>query len=501
MKAALVNILSTIVMMTVSSRSIAATLEVGPGKTYQNPAQAALDATPGDTILIFPATYRGTFFIIDLKGTAEQPIVIRGTDRQSVVFEGGTEGMHFSNVAYLKIENLSFTGQTGNGMNIDDGGTLTIPSHHIEVSGCDFYNMGAQGNNDFLKLSGVDSFEVSFCTFINGAGGGSGIDMVGCHWGHIYNCNFQNMGSNCIQAKGGCQYVRIENNWFENGGQRTLNLGGSTGLAFFRPQDAPFEAADLQVYGNIFIGSWAPIAFVGCVRVDVSNNTIIHPQNWIIRILQESVDTSRFLPCSDNIFRNNIIYYQSSISRHLNIGPNTLPESFTFSHNLWYNSTAPSASEPDLPVEESMMISGEDPLFEDSTNQLFQLRAGSPAIESGVYHSNLGTDFENRPYNNPPSRGAFEYFESASILKNKYNSSAEIYPNPAGNMLYYLYRENEKPSGFLISDMHGRLIRYVSVSNTSSVQQIDCSTLHPGTYWLQPMSNERQLSGLIFVKN
>jgi len=488
------------IMLSMAFRSAATVLEVGPGRTFQNPAQAALVAVPGDTILIYPANYRGTFFIDGLKGTIEQPIVITGTNRQQVIFEGGTEGLHFSNVAFLKIENLSFTGQTGNGMNIDDGGTLTIPSHHIVVTGCDFYDIGAQGNNDFLKMSGIDSFEVSYCTFINGASGGSGIDMVGCHEGIIRNCVFKNMGSNSIQAKGGCQYVRIENNWFENGGQRSLNLGGSTGLAFFRPQDAPFEAADLQVYGNIFIGSWAPVAYVGCVRVDVSNNTIVNPQNWVIRILQESVDTTRFHPCGDNTFRNNIIYYQSSISRHVNIGPNTEPESFVFSHNLWYNSSNPASSTPNLPVVEDSMITGEDPMFEDFANLQFQLLASSPAIVSGEVNTFLTNDFNGNPFGNPPSRGAIEYMEPVSLKKLEGKIDGLIYPNPSGSMLYFRTGSAEQITELLINDLNGRVIRKVTAIVHGNTFQVDCTTLSAGVYLLQPQSKNGSFNNFRFVK-
>ena len=84
-------------------------------------------------------------------------------------------------------------------------------------------------------MSGVDFFEIRNCTFLNGAAGGSGIDMVGCHEGLIKSNRFEKQGSNSIQAKGCSKNIRIENNFFRNGGQRTLNLGGSTNLMLFRP--------------------------------------------------------------------------------------------------------------------------------------------------------------------------------------------------------------------------------------------------------------------------
>lgn len=409
--------------------SKATTLNVGSGKTYANPAQAAAVAKPGDTILIHPGTYQGAFFISNLNGKANAWIVIMGVNKSTVILKAGSEGFHFSDVSYIKIQDITFTGHTGNGMNIDDAGTLETPAHHLLVTNCDFKNMGAQGNNDFLKLSGLDSFEVAFCSFRNGAAGGSGIDMVGCHYGIVHHCTFDSLGSNSIQMKGGTRFMRIENNMFRNGGQRAVNLGGSTGLAFFRPQDAKHEAADISVYANVFIKSQAPIAFVGSERVDVANNTIYMPEKWVMRILQETVDTTRFVPCQNGMFRNNIIYFSSAVTTHVNIGSNTAPNTFLFSHNLWYNTSNPSGSTPNLPTPETNAIKGQDPLFTASYN--FILKSGSPAIQSGTPITWLGKDMQGFNYKNPPSRGAYEYGSGVSIKNNIKRTSLSIYPNPA----------------------------------------------------------------------
>jgi hypothetical protein len=358
-------------------------LEVGPGKTYTSPAAAANVAQPGDTVLIFPNTYAGGNFISNRHGTSTAYIYFIGVDLQTVIFQGGSQAFHFSDVSYIKIQNITLQGQTGNGLNIDDGGTFDTPTHHIEFHNCIFRNMNASGNNDLLKMSGVDDFLIYNCTFLNGSAGGSGLDMVGCHSGTIEQCVFENMGSNCIQAKGGTQYITIKRNKFKNGGQRTLNLGGSTGLEFFRPLNAPFEAADIDVYANIIIGSTAAVAYVGAVRVNVVNNTIINPTNWIARILQETVDPIRFLPCGQNTFINNIVYH-GNISTHINVGSNTAPTTFTFSNNLWFRHNNLSASTPNLPVTETNAVIGQNPSFINLGLENFSLQVSSPARDAGT---------------------------------------------------------------------------------------------------------------------
>ncbi|MBK8241844.1 MAG: hypothetical protein IPK88_00315 [Saprospiraceae bacterium] len=58
-----------------------------------------------------------------------------------------------------------FEQQTGNGVNMDDSGSLVNPSTNIAIIHCIFRDIKATGNNDLLKLSGLDFFSISECTF------------------------------------------------------------------------------------------------------------------------------------------------------------------------------------------------------------------------------------------------------------------------------------------------------------------------------------------------
>jgi hypothetical protein len=391
--------------MTLSSR----VLDVGIGKTYANPRLACLDAKPGDTVLIHPGEYQGAFFIENISGTANASIMIRGIDRDSVIFKGGSESMHFSDCSYMIIENITVNGQTSNGMNCDDAGTFDTPTHHMIFRNLTFSGMGASGNNDQLKLSGLDDFVIENCIFENGSPGGSGADMVGCHKGIFRNNIFRKSGSNCIQAKGGTRYIRIEQNSFIDGGQRALNLGGSTGLEFFRPLNATHEAADLMVTGNVFVRSVTPMAYVGSVRVSVTNNTIIDPERWVFRILQETVDPNRFEPCGNNIFQNNLVVFRSTISRHVNIGGNTAPQTFLLRNNLWFNVDNPSGSKPqEAQLTETNSLYGIDPELESYQNGDYRLKSSSPAIGKGFSTGESIKDNAGKPFANPPSIGAYE---------------------------------------------------------------------------------------------
>lgn len=421
-----------------SLNSYAKTITVGNGGQYASLNLAANYAMPGDTILLIEGIFSGGISINTLNGNRDDFIVIMAETPGTVVFSGGSTAMQFSNCSYLRLLNLDFKGQTGNGVNIDDGGDYSTPTHNIIIENCVWHNMNASGNNDELKLSGLDKFIIRNCTFKDGSTGGSMIDMVGCHDGIIENCTFENAGSNCIQAKGGTENITIRYNIFKNGGQRSINIGGSTGDPYFRPLNAEFEAARILIHSNLFIGSIAPLAFVGAFECKAINNTIVFPSKWAIRILQENTREG-IKTCSYNEVSNNIFFLNAnSVNPSINIGANTNPESFSFSNNLWYNVDSPSWNSPNIPVLETNSIKARNPLFVDAGTENFRLSNGSPAIGNGKFIDNIIFDLDGKKYNNPPSIGAYEgnaIIDGIDDYSDFSIEEATLYPNPSTNRI------------------------------------------------------------------
>lgn len=421
----------------VSCHLHARTLEVGQGRQYTRLQAAAANATAGDTILIREGIYSGGDYIENLHGTPQAWITIRAHENEQVLFQGNTQAFHLTDPAYIRIEGLSFTDQTGNGVNIDDGGTPESPAHHVIISNCSWLGMNATGNNDELKLSGLDDFSITQCRFQNGSSGGSLVDMVGCHRGVFEANTFLNAGSNCIQAKGATKDITIIRNRFINGGQRSINIGGSTGLEFFRPLGTLYEASDIHVYSNIFEGSVAPIAFVGAVNCDVINNTIFRPERWAIRILQETTEPG-FLPCGHNTFRNNIVIFTSE-QPAINIGGNTAPESFTFSNNLWYHPNNSNWSGPNTPVSEPDVLVNIDPLITDS---LGALASNSPVIGKGYSVNEPVYDFNRKQFAASRSIGAVEGANPVSVHRREKLNYLCVFPNPMKEIVTIMSSEN-----------------------------------------------------------
>lgn len=387
---------------------------------YRTIDRAVDDATPGAAITIRPGIYAGGTFIHDLAGTDTAPIWIRGeSPTNRPVIQGSAEGLHLTRVRYLVVENLEVSGSTANGINCDDGGEYDNPeaTRYVVFNNLYIHDIGGGGNQDGLKMSGVYDFWIldSEITRCGGAGSGSGIDMVGCHRGVIRGNHLHELSGNAVQCKGGTTDVEIRGCRIIDAGHRGINIGGSTGFEFFRPPlseiEPNVEASNIRVFANFFQGCTSSVAFVGCVDSVVANNTIHDPGRWILRILQEttSADDFEFLPCGDNEFNNNIVYYNRGLlSTHVNIGPDTDPDSFTFAHNLWYAHDNPALSAPSLPGAVTGQIAGVDPLLAAPASGDYSITLASPAATNGIGPALAPRDFSGELFLNPPSRGALE---------------------------------------------------------------------------------------------
>ncbi|MCO6046662.1 right-handed parallel beta-helix repeat-containing protein [Aeoliella sp. ICT_H6.2] len=353
-------------------------------------------AQPGTTITLAPGEYDG-ISLEGINGTQEHPIVITGADpADPPLFKGGKQAIHLSNCNYVTLRHIRVSGCTTNGINSDDGGNFSIPSKGMSFENLVIENIGPKGNHDGLKLSGLDEFAVSNCHF--SGWGGSAIDMVGCHDGLIEKCHFigkegysQNTG---VQAKGGTENILVRQNYFDNAGGRAINIGGSTGLEFFRPKLTDYEAREIDVAGNLFVGSDSPIAYVTSINCKVRQNTIIHPGKWVVRILQEQ-STDNFQPCQQGTFQNNLVVFDSRVRTSVNVGPNTKPETFVFRRNAWFCSDG--NRRPSLPSKEMDGVYQVDPLLENAETPELKIGSTNPKLRGIGAHAFRPEHSEPRP--------------------------------------------------------------------------------------------------------
>ena len=322
--------------------------------------RAALrDLKTGTSLTLAPGDYPGGHHVSGI-----EKLTIEALDAKNPPhFKGGGNAWQFSRCKDLTLRNLRISGQTGNGLNLDDGGDLANPVTGITIEHVEISDIGPKGNHDGIKCSGLDKLTIRDCTITGW--GGQGIDFVGCHHSLITGCRFigkEGFSATAgVQLKGGTSHVIVEKCHFTDAGERPINVGGSTGLPYFRPQGVKYEATRIVVRDNVIEGSLCVAAFVGVDGAEFTSNTILFPTKWIFRILQETKEPG-FVPCRNVLIKDNrIVFRRSQVQIEINIGGDTAPETFRFENNRWFAEDKPQASKPKLPGEETAGVYGSDP--------------------------------------------------------------------------------------------------------------------------------------------
>jgi hypothetical protein len=393
---------------------------------FQTLTGAASDLAPGTAIYLHAGTYPGGITLTGIRGTADAPIWIAGAPGEArPVISGGGDGLHFVKPRYVIIEDLEIRESAGNGMNIDDGDDVANveAARFVVVRNITIDDVGLHpsGIADCLKLAGVNELAVLHRAFRRcGRGqfsGAVGVGGVGVHDATIAFNRFAEDGFGAVQFKGGSGDVDIYGNVVQAAGARGVNMGGRTSAQFFRPPLAPsqanYEAAHIRTRSNVFVGGETAAAFTGCVACEFTHNTVIDPEKWVVRILQETVTLGpySFAPASDGRIVDNIFYFRRAdvnTGEDINIGAGTYPASFSIDRNLWYAHDAPRQSEPRMrgvgPDTNSLV--GIDPMFVNATAHDFHLGGTSIAIAGGGLTDAPPADVDGKCYDSPPSLGA-----------------------------------------------------------------------------------------------
>jgi hypothetical protein len=342
------------------------------GAPFRTVEEAAGAATPGTAIRLAPGNHATGQFVSELRGTASAPIWIGGEPGQALpVFDGGSQAMQLQRAAFVVVHDLEIRNATANGINIDDGGDFAndTAAHHIALARVFVHDVGTGGNNDCIKVSGINDLFVYDSRIERCGAGGSGIDHVGCHRSIVARNTFDGVMGNAVQAKGGSTDVDIRQNRIRISGPRAINLGGSTDLNLFRPPLSTAgpnaEARRVRAYANVITGLNAqatPFAFVGCVDCLAANNLARGPMRQATRILQETPSTGTGFTFEQSrngrVIANSFVFEAATLSTACNVGADTDAASFVFANNLWHATDSPGQSTPDLPVTESGSVIG-----------------------------------------------------------------------------------------------------------------------------------------------
>lgn len=223
------------------------------------------------------------------------------------------------------------------------------------------------------------------------------------------------------------------------------------------------------------------------------------PTRWVVRILQETVDISRFAACGNNTFRNNIVYRDFQVTTDCNVGPDTEPGSFTFSNNLWYNPQNTSWSGPSLPVPDVNQIVRQDPLFVNEEFEDFNLKPGSPAIGTGYYAEQPVLDFNGNNFNSPRSIGAFD---GSPVGVREYDENFKekffLYPNPSSGK-FTVKGTNSGITSMEVYDLKGEKLFVATNLKNKILTEIDLSKVSKGIYFVKIYSGQAMFAKKIVI--
>ncbi|MCH7546339.1 MAG: hypothetical protein IID30_08050 [Planctomycetes bacterium] len=287
------------------------TQTVGAGQILIAPGQAwediALQAKPGDEIILMPGTHRAVT-IKNLRGTKRRPIIIRGLDAKNPsIIDAKTYGIRLVRPRYVNLSDLNIVGALVNGILIDNSappgkarkpdegkepdepyGNIILKNIHVERT-------GVRGQRHAIFLIGMANIRIEACRITGWAG--SGIEIVGCTEITIRETTFTGLKDfaqlSGVRIRAGSTNVEVSTSRFENCGLSGVCVGGASNLNEFFPKPDPkaqegsiYEARQVRIDRNTFLGGATAITMTHCERAEIWRNTIIRPEYYVFCLLQ-----------------------------------------------------------------------------------------------------------------------------------------------------------------------------------------------------------------------
>ncbi len=169
-----IGIGTTALLMLLTTTASAATLEVGPGKTYATPCDAIAAAQPNDVVEVAAGTYTDSCYInvqgLTVRGVGGRPkIDLSGTEHPA-----GYKGVYVIDADGVRIENLELTGAHISDDNGANGAGLRVEAGGLTVHGCYIHD-----NQNGILGGGAGTTTIEYTEFSKN-GLGNGCNVGGC---------------------------------------------------------------------------------------------------------------------------------------------------------------------------------------------------------------------------------------------------------------------------------------------------------------------------------
>ena len=383
-----------------------------PWRTIQHGADQLL---PGDTLLINPGVYQEGGITVTRGGTAAAPVTFKANGTGVIIDKSGVgsrqDALFITGADYVVVDGLTIQNATRAGIRIDS-------SHHVTVRNSVFANNKTWGLfTDFSDYTIVENSESYGAVNQHGIYISNSSDYPTIRHNRLHDnamCGLHMNGDISMGGDGIISHGLVEGNIIYNNGTlggSAINMDGVTDTIVRNNLLYNNHASGISMY-QIDGGS-------GSRRNKILNNTIIMPSNgrWAINIPEP--DTS--LPDPGNTFNqvyNNILYNLHPWRGVITIGPSDLM-GFSSDYNVLMDRLSSDGNDTVISLaawqamgdDKHSLLSAPAQLFINPGANDYHLSPSSPAIDKGVFLSDVSNDLEGRPR---PSGvtfdiGAYEY--------------------------------------------------------------------------------------------
>jgi len=364
-------------------------IEIFPGDSFKSAFESL---GPGDTLVVHQGTYSesGSRIRISAKGSASQPIIIKGADNEArplitrPASSTPENTINIEGATYVTIRHLEIT---GNG----DGINMTGEPHHITIE-----------DNEIHDIDVGINFR-------------SSMDSIFVRRNHIYNTagTAEGMYVGCNNAKCAVSNSIIEQNWIHD-------TQGSQGDGI----EIKYGSWGNIIRENVIHDANFPcILAYGVTDANIDRPNII--EGNVVWNCGQSIDV-----IADAIVRNNIVigtletqnHEQVPVMRNLTIANNTVigsihlrgwgsgngSASLSVANNVTYGGSITNQPGAATYSANLQFNSGAGGIFVDANNQNFWPSPGSPLIGSADAAYAPGTDFNGMNRQAPFDVGAYE---------------------------------------------------------------------------------------------
>lgn len=354
--------------------------------------QALFTASPGEEYLLAPGTYTRpagiAFSTTDygMLGTAQHPIIFRALDPANPPIIATV--LALQSPQYVEFRDIQFVDPAAYGSNVNIYPVAHVPIGEVTFDGCYFQMRPEVTLLPSLKVTRIDNLFVRNSTF--SGWGDNAIDTIGV-WGGVIEANIflgqpTHRQRTALQLKGDTRDLVVRNNYFENAGDRVIQIGGLTDAGSFRVP-SNYEAERIDISGNRIVGGDACFVFSTQEGSRFHHNTCYLPSLWIARILQENTAKS---PNRNGETDHNLFVYTGGVTKEfVNVGGAVILDSFTFDNNAFFQTDGDAPDLPRLPSPDANIVDQIDPLLIEPGTERMRIGSTDPLF------SGIGADAVN----------------------------------------------------------------------------------------------------------